>query len=96
MAAGVTMPVKGVAYIKEKFGLNLKPQQFSNYKNYMRTQQGKKPRHKAKPATVTAPVPPKPQPKTTGSPLEAARQVKELVDSYGPDVVRGLVDLFAK
>ena len=94
IAAGVSKPTEGVDFIRREFGLDLKPQHFSTYKTQIQKQQGKKPRHKAK-AKGTAPVTASRTSEATSNPLEAARQVKDLVDHLGPETVRGLVDLFA-
>ncbi len=94
---GVVKPIEAVAYIKEKFGIDMSAAMFSSYKSSEAKKAGggtagpvgRPGRPAGRPALHARPV------AANGSgPAEAAEAVKLLVDQYGPDEVKKLADLF--
>ena len=87
---------EGVEAIKKKYGLEMPTANFSAYKSQIKAkdregspaQKSKGGRPKAAPAKAPAAG------ASGASPLEAAQQVKALVDRYGAETVKGLADLF--
>jgi hypothetical protein len=91
--AGHDMPKDGVAWIKENFGVEMNPQTFSVTKSGLKTAAGESGVHRTSGAATKRSS--KAAPADTGlDSVEAARAVKELVDRYGKDVVKGFADLF--
>jgi ribosomal protein S24E len=84
-------PGDGVAAIKKEFGLDISTGNFSAYKSQIKAK-GKESKPAAakgrggRPKVATA----------EASPLDAAQQVKALVDRYGTETVKGLAELFGK
>lgn len=87
IAEGVTKPQDAVEWIKTKFDLDLTPAHFSSYKS----QQAKKEvvissggRKKESGGGIV----------DNGSPVELARQVKQLVDKFGARNVQDMIGVF--
>jgi len=93
IADGKDMPADGAAYIKEKFGLDVTPQQFSTYKSIANKKAGKAPgRRGRKPgAAVAAPA----NGRRGSNPADLARQVKSLIGQFGAVAVSDMVAVFA-
>jgi hypothetical protein len=94
LAAGVDMPAEGSAHIKEKYGLDVTPQQFSTYKSIANKKAGKAPgrRGRKSGAAVAAKS-------STNGPAGLALQVeaiKSLVDQLGVEQVVSIAQLFRK
>jgi hypothetical protein len=104
--AGYDKPAEAVVYIKDKFGIDMDPQYFSAVKSRVKNKE-ETPRNAAAPATKAKPgrkpgpaaiegyVSPPEKPKTAGEPdvLLALEGVKKLVNQFGADKVRRMVDL---
>lgn len=98
IAEGKDAPQEGVAYIKEKFGLDITAQQFSTYKSIAKkkaaggsgTSSGRGPGGRRKAVRSTAGT----GSNGTGSAADLARQVKSLVDAYGAGQVKSMVEVF--
>jgi hypothetical protein len=99
-------PEDGVAYIKKIHGIEMTRQTFSSYKTQEKARQAKKGASKGKPGrkprqlaetsqTVDGYVAPPEKPKSAGEPdvLLALEGVKELVNQFGADKVKRMVDL---
>src|SRR3954469_26026547 len=90
---GVESPQDGVAYVKEKFGLEITAQQFSTYKSIERKKANgsngvgsrKAPARRSGRLPVPAPI--------TGSISDDLTALKEMVKRYGADEVISLVSL---
>jgi hypothetical protein len=92
---GIEAPSEGVAFVKERFGLEMTAQQFSTYKSIekkragnggsRRTGSGEAPARKSARLPVPAPK--------NGSISEDLTALKELVHRYGADEVGRLVTL---
>jgi hypothetical protein len=94
-------PTEGIDAVKKQFGLEMSTGNFSAYKTQIRAE-SKSPRspvaakrkmgrpkgsgNKASPTAISG----------RANPLEAAQQVKALVDRYGADTVKGLAELLGK
>jgi hypothetical protein len=96
---GVDSPQDGAAYVKQKFRLDITPQQFSTYKSIEKKKAngggtgvgngrrgGGRPKAD-RPANGAAS-------KGTGNAADLARQVKSLVDAYGAGQVKSMVEVF--
>lgn len=83
---GMDKPQDGVAYIKEKYGLEIKPAMFSAYKTSMKVKSsgGKKTATKKTTTTTT----------DNGISVDMVKGVKELVDRFGASAVREMVSVF--
>jgi hypothetical protein len=81
------MPEEGVAWIKEKFGIDFTRAQFSTYKSAERAKKGNG--VQAKPAALPRPA------SSNGSAADLARQVKVLVQQYGAGAVKEMVSVFS-
>lgn len=80
-------PADGVEWIKAKYGIEINPQHFSSTKSQLRKKEGEPSGKRGRPATGATT-------RTAGGSIsEAVRAVKELVDKYGADEVRALLDL---
>jgi hypothetical protein len=97
IAEGVDMPAEGAAYVKEKFGLDVTPQQFSTYKSIAKKKAGKAPGRRGRkpgaPASTAAVN------SSTNGPAGLAIQVeaiKSLVDLLGVEQVVSIARLFGK
>ncbi len=90
---GVTVPLQGVEYIKNTFGIEVSPGYFTSIKSADKLAEGARPKPKAaSPAKPAAPA----AKKSTGGDsdvLTALENVKELVDQLGADKVKRMVDL---
>src|SRR5206468_1818357 len=86
LAAGKATAAEGVPWVKGQFGLDLTPNHFNTIKSTLGKGQGGGQKGGA--------GKPKPAPKA-GEPdaVQAVRAVKEVMDKFGADTVRGLVDL---
>jgi hypothetical protein len=99
---------EGADYVKQRFGLGMSPEMFGSYRSSIhrgkggakrrRGRRGRKAAaesgvHKAAGQSRMNRVP-RGRGAAAANPLEAARQVKELVDRFGADTVRGMVELF--
>jgi hypothetical protein len=105
LKAGITKPTEAVEYIKDKFGVVLTLKQFSNFKSAEKANAGKRKsgRRAGRPAAsesaiiaVVAPAAPAAKNGKAGNALELARQIKDLVQTYGAGTVKGMVDVFEK
>lgn len=86
LAEGVNKPLKGVEFIKSKFGIDITPQMFSAYKSGMKKKAG------GSNEQVTATSGSSNHGKSSqASPAELARQVKALVAQYGADNVSDML-----
>lgn len=96
LAEGIEKPIEAVAHMKEKYGVDMKPQVFSSYKSteQKRAAGGQNPvsSRPGRPRTYTRPA----APIGGSSPAEAAESVRDLVERYGPDEVKKLADLFSR
>lgn len=88
LKVGYDKPLAGVAFIKEKHGLDITPQVFSSYK----TNEGKK----GSGASVAVKVGNGKPSKNghAGNPFAVAHDVKALVNKYGVEHVKAAVALF--
>ena len=103
MKAGYQKPAQAVAWIKETFGIELNPQHFSAIKTNDKKKQEAGAAAKAEPAKrgsrssviIEGYVAPPERPRTPGEPdmLLALEGVKELVNQFGADRVKRMVDL---
>jgi hypothetical protein len=96
IADGKDMPAEGSSHIKEKYGLDVTPQQFSTYKSIANKKAGKAPgRRGRKPGAVAASA----AKSTTNGPVGLSTQVeaiKTLVDTLGVEQVVSIAQLFRK
>lgn len=88
LAAGYDNPADGVAWIKGTHGLDVTNQAFSSYK--MAEKKKREGAGGSKAVRVG-----RPSKNGHGDVLDVARQVKQLVDAHGADVVRECLKLFA-
>jgi hypothetical protein len=110
VAAGHEKPASGVPYIKTQFGVDIDPKYYSVAKSQLKKKEAgalasqAKRGPKPKAAAPAAPKPlvdgylaPPEKPKATGEPdvLLALEGVKELVQQFGPDRVKKMVDLLS-
>lgn len=82
LAAGVEKPQEGVEYVRREFGLEIPTPVFSSYKSQIRAKD-----NSSRPRSARGRVSP------VGDPVELARDVKELVQRYGADAVRDMIDV---
>jgi len=93
VAEGVDKPTEAVAFIKERFGVEITPQHFSSIKSQEAKKAGKPARRGRKPRDAAAPTPNGPR-VGNGNPVELARQVKKLVDVYGVEAIKEMATVF--
>jgi hypothetical protein len=106
--AGYEKPAEAVKYIKDTFGIEMNPQYFSAIKTRTKGAPAAKKAAPAKPESakrgpkakaplVEGYVAPPEKPKAAAEPdvLLALEGVKELVDTYGADKIRRIVDLLS-
>lgn len=88
LADGFETPAEGVAYIRDKFGLDVPNQMFSSYKAAAKKKDagGSKGVRVGRPGRNGKP--------SDAAVLEVAGQVKTLVDKHGYPTVRACLDLF--
>ncbi len=87
LASGVESSKKGMAYIQRKFGMRMKPQAYYSYKSQiLRTNGNGKPT-----SVVRVPTPAKPKEKND---LGDFRTVRDLVEKYGAEQMKEIVELF--
>jgi hypothetical protein len=103
--AGYEKPAEAVSYIKETFGIDMNPQYFSAIKTRTKTspaatkaapaKRGRKPKVSA--PLVDGYVAPPEKPKAAGEPdiLLALEGVKGLVNQFGAERVKKMVDLLS-
>jgi hypothetical protein len=91
---GIEAPQDGVAYVKEKFGLDITAQQFSTYKSIEKNRKTNKKGDESGPAPARRSQRLK-VPAAASNPAELARQVKELVQQYGAAAVTDMAAVFA-
>lgn len=90
LAEGIDKASEAMPHIKTKFGLDINEATFNNYKSVIKHKGEKRKKRRMKMAA--APAVGKVGGKA-GNPLEAAQAVKQLVDKYGAETVKGLADL---
>lgn len=83
LAEGKDKPQEGVAYIKEKFSIEIAPQMFSSYKGLLKKKGGTGNGRRRSSAAGRS------------NPAELARQVKSLVAVYGAAAVSDMLAVFA-
>lgn len=91
IAEGIESPKRAVAFIRERFGIDMAPQHFSASKTLERKKGGMK--VKVRRAPVRTPAAPVPAPDVEAGLLAAMEAIKPLVASLGADRVRRIVDL---
>ena len=102
LAEGIDSPDEGVAFIRERFGIEMGKTMWSSYKSQEKTRQAKasggdRPRVGRPPVTPSASiVPPAPAPAAArnGSVADSLKTVKELVDRLGADEVIKIAEIF--
>ncbi len=87
LASGVSSSKAGMAFIKKKFGLSLKPQAYYSYKSQLLKKNGK-------PTTRNVATAPAPAKSIAKNDLGDLRTVRALVDKYGAEHVKEIVELF--
>ena len=97
LAEGIDVPRKASAYIKQKYGIDISPQQFSAEKCRLKTR-GVDPAHSLKhdlTASKVAIFPSKAQRSSGGeiNLLEALETMKPLIEQLGAEKVKRMVDL---
>jgi len=97
VAEGVDKPTDAVAFIKERFGVEISAQHFSSIKSQEAKKAGKPGRRGRKPREAAAVVA-TPNGSRVGNrnPAELARQVKQLVESFGAEAVRDMTAVFER
>jgi hypothetical protein len=92
---GIDKPAEAVAYIKEKFGLDITPQQVSTYRSIEKKRAGggnssggRTAAPERLPRRVPAPA------ASAGNPADLARQIKALVETFGAGPVKSMVEVF--
>lgn len=88
---GLEKPIDAVAFIKEKFNIEMTPQTFSTTKSQLKAKEaagGKAPKAKATTAKVAG------HDSMGGSPAELARSVKGLVEKFGAGAVQEMASVF--
>jgi hypothetical protein len=98
LAQGKESPADGVAFIRERFGLEMAPQHFSAVKSQQRRKEGTTPRGKRgrkSRADVEGYVAPPPATRHDGETdlIESLERLKPLIAQYGAEKVHRLVDL---
>ena len=103
LAHGKDSPGAGVAYIKQTHGIVIGRQMFSSYKTQDKTRQAKKDGEAARPARkskasdagVEGYVAPPSKARAAGEPdmLAALEGIKDLVEQYGAERLKRMVDL---
>lgn len=98
LADGVDAPLDGVAYLKEKFGLNITGQQFSTYKSIEKKRSGGPTRKRAArgEGARQSRALPVPAAGGRGDVVLAMEAIKTLVDEYGVDQVKRIAEVFRK
>jgi hypothetical protein len=96
LTAGVDKPADGAAYVKEKFGLEVSPQQFSTYKSIANKKAGKAPGRRGRRAAVTPMAVPSPVGSGPVGLATSVEAIKVLVDTYGVEQVVSIARLFGK
>lgn len=91
ISEGVDTPSQGVGYVKEKFGVEVTPQQFSIIKSQAKKKAGSGGGSRGGPERVVRSS----SSRNGAQAADLARQVKQLVDEYGADAVRGMAEVFA-
>ncbi len=87
MKEGVSKPQEAVAFIKEKFGLDISTGMFSNYKSVLGKKDGSKPL-KGVPGNKNTGL--------SGSvDIESVEKIRDLVGRCGAEGVKQMVNLFA-
>ena len=102
LAAGKDSPDEGTAYIRQHYGIDMANTQFSTVKSQLKKKESGQPALKAaaprkRKPVVEGYVAPPPKARSEGEPdvLLALESVKELVETYGADQVRRIVDLLS-
>lgn len=90
LADGADTPAEGVAYAKEKFGLDITPQQFSTYKSIAKKKAGGGSAGRGRRSSAAYG-----NGQAAGS-AALARDVKRLVETYGADAVTDMAKVFAE
>jgi len=92
IAEGVDKPQEAVAFIKERYGVDISAQHFSSIKSQEAKKTGKPGRRSRKPREAVST--PSGSRVGNGNPVELARQIKKLVDVYGVSSVREMTSVF--
>ena len=97
LAAGVTLPREASVYIKQKYGIDITPQQFSAEKSRLKQRSGgvlPSPAFPNSPRPLNSYLaPPRLQDSTEPNLLEAMETMKPLIARLGADTVKRMVDL---
>jgi hypothetical protein len=95
LAAGKESPGDGVAFVKERFGIEISPTHFSATKSQLNKKAGGVPRKRGRAATWPAAAPAAQAHAKNGEAdlISAMEAIKPLVASMGADKVKRLVDL---
>ena len=98
LAVGKEAPDDGVAFIKEKFGIDIDKPMFGSYKSQEKARKEKQaisaPRG---PGRLAAPKAASVAPASVnGNPADLARQIKTLIAQYGAVAVSDMVAVFAE
>jgi hypothetical protein len=94
---GVANPQEGLAFVKEKFKIEMTAQQFSTYKSIEKSKKGG-PRRQGGRGKVGRPASGKASTdgkQASTDPVELARQVKSLVKAYGAPAVSEMLAVLA-
>lgn len=88
LAEGIEKPDEAVAWIKEKFGIDLPKPQWSSYRSQIKSKEA------GKTATPRQPSQLPPTPAKQGDVVDALETIKGLVQQLGADRVKRIVSLF--
>jgi hypothetical protein len=92
IADGKDMPAEGAAHIKEKYGLDVTPQQFSTYKSIANKKAGRAPGRRGRKAVTAAATS---NGRSGGNPADLARGVKQLIQQFGAAAVSDMLAVLA-
>ena len=90
---GLEKPIEAVAFIKEKFSIDMTPQAFSTTKSQLKAKEaagGKS----SKPGKAKGSLKVEGHDSMGGSPAELARGVKDLVEKFGAGAVQDMALVF--
>jgi len=92
IAEGVDKPADGVAYVKEKFGVDITAQYFSIIKSHAKLKGGKKSSRKVRSSAAVSPAS---APSSNGKHNVATSlaTIKKLVDELGVDQVKEIAEM---
>jgi hypothetical protein len=99
LAEGKETPEEGVAFIKDRYGVDMPKAVFSSYKSQEKAKKNKAagatPAKRGRPPAAATPAA-KPSTNGQSNPADLARAVKSLVTQYGADAVKGMAEVFAE